>query len=385
MKNTQFRTQSFRSGFTLIETLVSLSVMLFVVAGLVSLIMTNQRQHIRENLKQEMVSSTRNFQSFLNEDLRNAGSILTLLHTPTFLGQPSPFTGILPLNNDNFPDGVILAAGDQQGSTELTADYSAGNTVLSVKKTSYIDPVTLSEIPAWAVNDIGLIARPDGFWVFTVTQAPAVGDTSLSVRSAPVYFSGLLNTDNYDDFLNDQLGGQGTGTYLSGSPVIRLHYFHIYMVRVDQDKEGNDALTLTVTTDTLGNLSQSDLENASGVPTIGIPLIENIVDFQIEYLTQDGFFWASLSGNPNPCSSSASADCISFREQFSNRNIGGIRVYLLTETELDKSISGTPPASMKWDKPAMGDASALTDQPEEKRRRIYYEFDIAPRNFRIVY
>lgn len=370
------------SGFTLIEVLVSTTVLLFVVAGLVSMIMLNQRQHIRENLKQTMVSETRNFQSFLNDDLRDAGAILTLMHTGSFLKKPAPFNGILPLNNDDFPDGVILASGDQRGVTRLTSDFNTSGTTLNVETVEYTDQYTGTTDVAWAENDVGLVIREDGFWVFQVTATPAIGANTLSIRSAPVYFSGLLDTVHYDDMIDDQLGTTGAGLYATESPVIRLHYFHIYLTRVDKDKDGHDMNVMTVTFDTFG---EADLMGIDATDTIGIPLIEHIIDFQIEYLTQDGYLWANVDSFPNPCSSPSDANCVSFRELFVNRNIGSVRVFLMTETELDKSITGSTASAPKWDKPAMGDSALISAQSEEKRRRIYYEFEIAPRNFRIVY
>jgi hypothetical protein len=358
--------------------------MLFVVGGLVSLIMTNQRQHIRESLKQEMVSSTRNFQAFLNDDLRNAGAILTLMHTGSFLKAPAPFNGILALNNADFPDGIILASGDQRGVTKLTADFSTGGTSLSVESVDYEDKYTGETGVAWAKDDVGLVMRENGFWVFRVTATPALGDTTIAIRAEPVYYSGLLYTDHYDDFIDDQLGTDGTGDYLADptSPVVRLHYFHIYLTRVDKNDEGQDMNTLTITTDTLG---ESDLMGVDATDTIGIPLIENIIDFQIEYLTQDGFLWANADGFADPCPSPNSADCQTFRKLFVNRNLASLHVFLMTETELDRSITGNLAAAPKWDKPVMGDSPLISAQTEEKRRRIYYEFEIAPRNYRIVY
>lgn len=210
----------------------------------------------------------------------------------------------------------------------------------------------------------------------------------MTIRATPVYYSGLLNTANYNDLSdehNSDANKSGNGyIYAAGSPVIRLQYFNIFLVR-----EADGVRTLTITTDTEG---VADVLNpANETNTRGVPFVPNILDIQFEYITKavPADFWAStatdgLGGTAyaNPCAAAADANCTAFMEQFQNRNILSVRVYALfrTEEEVEKS-SGS---GMVFDKPRMGDQPA-TRIPVARYHYSYMTYEVQIRNYNIVY
>ncbi len=98
------------SGFTLIEVLTSSVIILIVIISFYSLVISTQYSQITEENKVDMNQSLRAIDQILCDNIRNAGSIFTLMNTPNFISGASPFTGIYPLNRDDYPDGIILAS-----------------------------------------------------------------------------------------------------------------------------------------------------------------------------------------------------------------------------------------------------------------------------------
>lgn len=357
-------------GFTLIEVLVALAVTSLIMIGTYSLIIVNQKQHLREDRLRELIGTTRSLETFLCDDFRSAGAILSMLHTRNYLGKEVPFNGIQPLNNSAYPDGVILAAGDPDATTILSADWTPGGSMT-------LDPTNPG---SWDVGDIGLVMTENGYYIFRVT---AVAGNVLSLRNSSVYHSGLLQSAHFNDYLEDQLGYSGDGlTYQKNNPVVRLSYFRIYLVRTEAD----GSQTLTVATDCEGTADIEDNES----DTIGIPLVENVFDFQIDYVTQDQppQYWASLRtvgvNYPDPCSDPGSEDCISFRRIFTNRTMGNARIFMMTRSAEDPTRRPGG-ADDTIDVPLMGDVAARDNQPRGHFHYHYQEYDITLRNFRIVY
>jgi len=367
---------SLKSGFTLIEMLIALAVTSVIMIGTYSLILINQRQYIREDSHRDLVSNVRAFQSFLSDDLRSAGAVLSLLHTGNYLQGEVPFNGIQPLNSFTYPDGVILAAGDPNATTILQDEdgWTSEDEELTV-----LDPTT-----NWAVNDLGLIMQKEGYYVFRVTE---VAGHTLTVRPAAVYYSGLLSSSHYQDFLfkqfNDQLGSDLT--YPDESPVVRLFYFNIYLAREEDD----GSFTMTLTSDSQG---EADLENNQS-DSLGIPLIENLIDFQMDYTTQNAepVIWASVrndfSNQPDPCGNGPDDPmCIAFRQQFTSRQIGSVRVFMMARSQIDQTRRPKENDTEDTiDYPLMGDIFARPDQERGSYHYHYNEFDVAIRNYRIIY
>ena len=372
-------------GFTLMEMIVASSILLIIVASIYALIIRTQHTHLTEGRRLDMNQAARALEVLLYDNLRSAGSVLSLLHTPSFVGAPVTFTGIYPLNNLNFPDGIIIASGDPMGSTQssVSFDPSSDNSI-SVASTDLFD----MSGSAWQINDHGIIIIPEGYYVFRVTQTPALGAGTLSIRATPVYYSGLLNTTNYNDLTDEHNSDANkTGlsyTYPAGSPVIRLQYFNIFLVR-----ETDGVRTLTITTDTQG---VADVLNpANETNTRGVPFVPNILDIQFEYITRGvpADFWAAsatdgLGGTSyaNPCASAADASCMDFMQQFQNRNIASVRVYALfrTEEEVEKSAG----SGMVFDKPRMGDQPAVRI-PVARYHYSYMTYEVQVRNYNIIY
>ena len=372
-----------RNGFTLAEMLVSSTILLVIIITIYFLVTSTQATHLSESRKLDMNQAARAFEQLLCDSIRSAGSILSLLHTPTFLEAPAPFTGIYPLNNEDFPDGIILAAGDPQGVTETTADFVAHTAPASIAVTTVVDPEDGSKT-AWQKDDIGLVVRTEGYYIFKVTTTPSLIDTTLAIRATPVYYSGLLNTTNYDDLIdnhNSDANKKGIAySYPPGSPVIRLEYFNMFLI-----EESGGVRSLTLTTDTEG---VSDIFNSAATATRRVPIFNNIEDLQFEYLSKDTppVFWASISSAgtsySDPCSSPSTTTCTDFISQFTNRNIAAVRVYVLFKTE--EEINKPKGSGIIFAKPEMGDIAAAT-LPVGRFHYNYMRYEISARNYHIVY
>ncbi len=374
-------------GFTLLEVLISSIMVMFIIIAFYSLIISTQHSQITEENKTNMNQAIRAIDQLLCENIRNAGSIFSLLNTPTFLGTPSPFTGIYPLNKKNYPDGIILASGDYLGVTELTSDFVPGNTTISVKSVANPNDTSIS---AWTKNDIGVVLRADGYYIFKVSGDVTHNDTFLTLRATPVYYSGLLNIpQKYKDLSITHLGSAGnTSSYSSGAPVIRLNYFSMFLTKTEND--GSKTLTLTTDTEGVANIFADGMETASRA----IPIVPDLEDLQFEYITKDlpPELWASASTDftsySDPCATPTSTDCVNFIQNFTTKNISSIRVSVLLKTE-DKHRGehvgeGGGLIGQGYNKPRMGDTLAKY-LPTGRFHYTYLTYEIMIRNFNIIY
>jgi prepilin-type N-terminal cleavage/methylation domain-containing protein len=369
-----------KRGFTLVEMMISLTIMLFVILALVTLIITTQSAHLTEGRKLDMNQGARMVEQMLYDGFRSAGSVLSLANTPALLGGTAlPFNGVYPLNNSGYPDGVILSSGDPDALTRLTADFAPGSTLLNVMSVNLGDGSAV----AWQQGDIGMIMRTDGYYVFRVEDPVAMGDTELGIRNTAVYYSGLLNTAHYNDACDDQLGTLGNnGNYLSESPVLRLDYFNIYLVRTEND--GSRTLTLTTDCEGVGDIF------AVGAPitnTRAVPILPNIEDIQIEYLTHDvpPLIWAGSDGargNPCPAGSESSGDCSNFYSQFYTKNISSARIFVLLRTEEERNKHEG--SGVVYVKPLMGD-TAGGELPVGRYHYTYMQYEVLIRNYNNIY
>ncbi len=374
------------SGFSLLEAITSSAIILIIIISFYSLIISTQATQVTEENKTNMNQSIRAIDQLLCDNIRNAGSIFTLLNTPTFLNTTPPFSGIYPLNRNNYPDGIILASGDYEAVTELTIDFTPGSTTISVISTN--NPSASDT--AWALNDIGVVVRPDGYFIFKVTALVNFGDTQLSIRQTPVYYSGLLNiSSGYTDFSGDtnHLATTGnSGSYSSGSPVFRLNYFSMFLTKTETD----GTKTLTLTTDTEGVADV--LATGNETSTRAIPIVPNIQDLQFEYITKSTppELWASSSSHltsyANPCANPGDANCPAFIQNFLTKNISSIRVYVLLKTEDKHKRKNIAEGAVgqSYNKSRMGDSPATT-LPAGRFHYTYLTYEILIRNFNIIY
>ncbi len=370
-----------KKGYTLIEALVYTLMMAFILVGLYTMIIYYKNVSATEQARVRLIQESRFVLSNLSEELKDAGAVLTLLNTGSFLKDSPYFNGIFPLNNTNYPDGIIIAKGEPNAVTKLTANFSpSSSTQLSVENT-YRKDVT-GNVYAWNVGDKGVVINKDGYYVFYVTGVTA---SSISIRSSAVYYSGLLNSGNYKDNVikPSTLTGKNI-TYSSGTPVIKLYSFSIYLVqqKYDPDKKRNVRKFIRIT----DTKEQADALNNTTVVK-GVEA-ENIWDLQIIYTiipdlnnpTSEMNFGAKDSTrwtNPieNPCADDTS--CTSFLNFIRSKQLKEVtlRVVMITD---DYSAKGEIITQI----PVIGDENQYTLKGPFKPRILTISVD--PRNFNII-
>jgi type II secretory pathway pseudopilin PulG len=85
-----------KRGFTLVEMLISLTIMLFVVIALVTLIITTQNAHLTEGRKLDMNQGARMVEQMLYDGFRSAGSVLSLANRRCSAARPCLSTASIP-------------------------------------------------------------------------------------------------------------------------------------------------------------------------------------------------------------------------------------------------------------------------------------------------
>jgi hypothetical protein len=268
-----------QKGFTLIETMVTMSIFFFIMFSVYTMIQhygdVTKTEHSRMTMQQE----SRYMVSSFADEIKEAGSILAL--GKAYMGGVPFFNGIYPLNSTYYPDGIILASGDPFAATTLSQDFSSGDTVLNVKE--------IHETSQWMSGQKGIILGTTGYLVFSV-QSVAVGEPgSITISSTPVYFSGLLNTGYYIDDAQGNAAGS-TISYSKNSLVARLTNFCIYLFRDVENQKLSDALGSTqiirqMIRITNPNGVANPLDSGSGAEFSVIS--ENIWDMQIAYKGYD--------------------------------------------------------------------------------------------------
>jgi type II secretory pathway pseudopilin PulG len=340
-------------GFSLLEMLISVTLTVVVMGAVVAIVISTQRTSLTESMKQEMNQGSRALQQVLGDDFKSAGAMLSIINVPSLLGIAPVFNGIYPFNNNNYADGVILAAGDPDGVSQTTDNFDLNDTALSITTTQKLVNGVLTN--AWGPNDFGMVIRAGGYYVFRCdSESPVTDSTHLLVNDAPAYFSGLIQaagTTHYVDACTD-----GSASYASGSWVVRLDYFHIFLVRGETD----GSQTLTLTTDTQGD--PDFLRN----PGLAVPIIRNIEDIQFSYVLKDGTV-------VNPANNA----------DFLEKRMSAVRVFVLYKTERQK-YKGLGPKGIVFRKPVMGDRPATT-LPVGLFNYIYNEYEIYLRDYNVLY
>ncbi len=351
-----------QSGFTLVEMMISATLMVIVFISIFSVIVASQRIHNTENRRLDMNQSARGIDQFMIEPCRDAGAVLGMLNTVSFLGALPEFNGVLPLYNPvdptAYPDGILVAAGDPAAVTFLADDFSDGDDAITVLTTN-VQPVNITPVRAWHAGDFGMIARAGSYYVFRVTEEVA-SDTELSVATTAAYRSNLLATTNYDDPCS-----HNGDPYPSGLPVIRLDHFAVFLVRSESD----GSRTLVMVNDFNGANLAADLSTApayiaSGSRMTGpVPILTNLQDLQISYVLNDGTVLPS---------GAAAKDALL------NKTVAALRfeVLLRTEEETDKQGAG-----IVYRQPPMGDSAASGQLLTGRYRYQYFSREIGLRNF----
>jgi hypothetical protein len=179
---------------------------------------------------------------------------------------------------------------------------------------------------------------------------------------------------------DEQLLASGNTSYVAGAPVIRLDFFNIFLVRTEAD--GSRTLTLTTDFEDVADVMASPM-----TATRAVPIVPNIEDIQIEYITKafPPVVWASTEAaytNPCPSVAGTEATCVDFLNSFYNKNILSVRVYVLLKTEEEKNKKAG--FGVTYNKPVMGDMPAAV-LPVGRFHYTYMQYEILLRNYDIVY
>lgn len=286
-----------RKGFSLVEAMVVLVLMVLIMSSVYLMIMYFRDVSGTEQAKVRQTQESRYLLSVFSSEIKNAGAVMTLANTGGFLTVPPFFNGIYPINNIDFPDGVILASGDPNAVSKLTSAWapSSGNSLLLNN--------TIAD-PDWADGDHGILIGPDGFYVFSVA-AGGVGTSTLTLEDTPVYYSGLLNTTHYIDPASPK---GNTVIYPVNAPVMRLADFSIYLVNERYDAaKGRNVRDLVRISDCKDKGTENDIFGAASTAVKGV-ITENVWDMQLAYTaypnfpdvtTKNDFFTSSGSSDPD--------------------------------------------------------------------------------------
>jgi prepilin-type N-terminal cleavage/methylation domain-containing protein len=366
-----------QAGFSLIELLVTMAVFTIIMISVYMLILHYGDATKTEQARIKVQQENRFISSVFSEELKDAGSVLTLSHTGGFLAATPYFNGVFPLNNSTFPDGIILASGDPEAVTRLAADHANGS-VLNVDsalvQASLLDPV---EYPPWTLGDIGAIVSQNGYYIFSVVSANT-GANTITIRpwEDAVYYSGQLVTTNYYDMA---AGGTGKDiTYPAGSMVVRLANFAIYLFRETVESRTNRNLRQLIrVNDTHGAIDVLSDANAN----ISI-ISENIWDMQISYVVYQDFASATRSSDPDSryyASQSSPNDLNALLTDIRGLKLKQIDVTVVTLTD---TYGGK--GKLEDSLPIIGDRSVADTLPTGKYGLKITTYSVEPRNFNIV-
>ncbi len=389
-------------GTTFLEILVALTVFVLIGLAFGAILVFHQKSFVRENKRVLLQTQLRTGLLFIGDKLMSAGAGIGVACTPSYMGSGNgngltqgtcSFRGIIPLNSDKGPDGLILAYGNTSTLTRLAptqSSWTSSNNYMSLEK--ILDTSQPTPVSMWNPNDIGMIMSSDGFYIFRVVNVD-VDNATLQIRPAPVYYSGLLNFSRTGDIpisYKDQLPSVtnytspqpgNTLTYLRNtSVVVKLDFFAIFFV--DQIPNTN-SYYLVASLDTMGSADPC----SGGITSQRcVPLGKNIIDFQVEYFepANQKVYCSQSSDIPQGYTAE---DCNSFQELYQGiitKAITGLRLSLagVTEQFLKKYQQNNYLIL-----PALGDRleRKLYDNPWVKMKLDTSVVTISPRNMFIVY
>ncbi|UCH92431.1 MAG: hypothetical protein JSV88_19330 [Candidatus Aminicenantes bacterium] len=376
-------------GFSLIETIVTMSLffgILFIVYVMIQHYGdVSKTEHSRQTLQQE----SRYMVSSFADELKEAGAVLTLAHTGSFLASAPFFNGIYPLNSTYFPDGIIIATGDPEAVTKLTNTFNPGETSLQVESTTVeaYDPDFPYENPQWGLGNTGIVLSATGYYVFSVTSASG---NSISVGETPVYYSGLLSTTYYYDDAQGNSPGNSIA-YPENSPVVRLTNFSIYLFReIDHPKLVDDygnpqkIRQLIRVTDTKG--AADPFTGGADFSVIS----ENIWDMQISYIAYENFAAADRETTIDPAHHYFAPNSIytdpytaltALLEDIRTRRLKQLDISIIAITG---ELGGTGQLPTAGQLPTIGDNQSYNYLPDRKLGYRLFSFSIEPRNYNII-
>jgi type II secretory pathway pseudopilin PulG len=381
-------------GFTLIETMVTMSIFFFILFSVYMMIQHYGDVSKTEYSRMTMQQESRYMVSSFADELKEAGAVLTISHTGGFLGAAPFFNGIYPLNSQYYPDGVIIATGDPEAVTVLTDDFNQGETVLDVRNAGVnaYDPAFPYENPQWTAGQKGIVIGTTGYFVFAVASADPSANT-ITMRDTPVYYSGLLASSYYyDNTMGNPKGNEIT--YSVNSPVIRLTNFSIYMFRdtphprLTDDYGNPQAIRQMVrVTDSKGSADPF----AAGSNAEFSVISENIWDMQISYKAYADFSDTSItrttSIDPNHLyftQGSAYTDPYSaFSSLMQDIRERRLKQVDVTVIAIADQLGGQGEALNVGEIPHIGDNNYI-NLPNRKLTYRLFSFSIEPKNFNII-
>lgn len=391
-----------KKGFTLIETLLSLTIFLVIMAGVYMLVIHYAKATRTEQSRQRLNQEIRFMTNVFAGEIKDVSTVFTIIHTGGYLGAMPHWVGITPLNQTvNFPDGIIIATGDPEAVCLLAADYVPGSGTLTVQGAEKVQRgLTVPAYDAskqdwenehldWRAGDIAIVVNTDGYYIFHV-DAVDVPSNTLTIRPEAVYFSGLLDTStgvtstyNYID--NEAMTGDAV-TYAEGSPMFRLTNFSIYLFEEFTDtRSGKDVIGRRMMrfTDTFG---EPDVL-ADGSRATGSLISENIWDLQISYIAYADFTAATRTSTIDPAhhyfaGGATSSSLIGLLTDIRTRALKQIDV---TFVSISDEFGGTGTRySAEYQIPSIYDEPAY-NLPNRKYDFRINQFIVEPRNFNIIY
>ena len=353
-----------RKGFTLVESMVVLVMMMIIMSAVYLMIMYFRDVSGTEQARVRQTQESRFLMSIFSSELKNAGAVMTLVNSGGFLSTLPYFNGIYPLNNTGAPDGVVVASGDPNAVSKLVVATTPSTGTLLLNNTN--------ATPAWAIGEQGILIGPDGFYVFTVEGVSA---TSITMEDVPVYYSGLLNTTTDSGLYsyNDPETAMGNAvTYPVNSPVMRIGEFSVYLVneRYDNSKKRN-VRELVRVTDCNGD---PDVLAAASTASKGV-IAENVWDMQLVYTA-----YPNLPAYTNP---------LSYFTQGGSSDLGNLLTALRVKTMKEITVHVV---ALTDDYPGQGTISfpltqladrAAESLPSGKFNYRTFTFLVQPRNFNI--
>ena len=387
-----------QEGFSILEMMITMSLFLIVLGSVYVMVVhygdVSRTEHARLHMQQD----SRFMMTHFTQELKDAGAVLTIASSGEFLGGREPyFNGIFPLNHDDYPDGVIVAAGDPEAVTKLTDDYvreDDGNflTVETTTLPGYI-PGEEWDVQPWKAKQKGIIIGPDGYFVFEVKDVP--GETTIEMRELPVYYSGLLNAktgtsasakvyvDKDPDAVTEVVTGDSV-TYPKNAPVIRLTSFGIYIFREVKHPQYAESermvRQLIRISDTKGDADPLQ-DYSQAVYSV---ISENIYDMQIAYRTFQNFGEVTPDTTMDPtdqfyAGTGTSTDYNTLLTRIRQRQLKQLDIELVSTTD---EYGGRGESSHKI--PPIGDRYSY-EMPPGKYNVKVLSLVIEPRNYNIFF
>ena len=295
-------------GFSLVEVMLTMLVFFVILFGVYSMVSQFTQVTRTENARERMVQESRFLMGMFADDLKGAGSVITLgaalsasASSGVTAGYSPSFFGIYPLNNTNYPDGIILASGDPETKTNLKTKFIGTDTTLAVDSLNVpgYNATRPNDVRQWAENDKVIVLGSSGYVIGLVSQVNVSAGT-LSLRAERVYYSGLLNTTDpisSRKYVDSSTVGNSI-EYPVGSPVMRLSSFCIYLFKTKVlpgvNRNIRQLLKIIDTRGIADILSQSDSH-----PSINV-VSENIYDMQISYVAYTNFSTATRTTARDP-------------------------------------------------------------------------------------